>query len=85
MPQTITATKARENFADLINRVMYGGEEFIIKKQGKPAAVLTKVDKVQKKQAKKTSGLEFLLELSQFQAKGLPKDLAKNHDKYAWE
>ncbi len=29
-------------------------------------------------------GLEFLTKLTKYHAKGLPKDLAKNHDKYLW-
>lgn len=84
MLQTVSATKARENFAELINRVMYGGEEFLIEKQGKPAAILTKVNNIKKKPKKKISGIDFLLKLTTYRAKG-PKNLAKNHDKYIWE
>lgn len=46
MLQKISATKARENFADIINKVQYRGEEFLIEKQGKPVAVITLVDKI---------------------------------------
>lgn len=45
MLQKISATKARDNFADLLNRIQYRGEEFIIEKQGKPVAVITVVNK----------------------------------------
>ena len=82
MKQTITATEARERFADIINRVMYRGEEFIVQKQGKPAALITRLTDV--KITKKYTGTDFLLELTKHKFKG-PKDLAKNLDKYVWE
>lgn len=82
MRQTVTATQAREHFADLINRVLYRGEEFVVEKQGKPAALITKLsdDKI----TKKYTGTDFLLELTKYKFRG-PKDLAKNLDKYVWE
>lgn len=82
MKQTITATEARERFADLINRVMYRGEEFIVEKQGKPAALITRLTDA--KTTEKYTGTDFLLELTKHKFKG-PKDLAKNLDKYVWE
>lgn len=93
MLQTISATKARENFAEIINRVMYGDDEFIIEKQGKPAVKIVKIqkeptkiesDRQKKKATKKFNGREFLFELTKFRLKG-PKNFAKNHDQYIWE
>lgn len=81
MRQLISATEARERFADLINRVMYRGEEFIVEKQGKPAALITQLTD---EKTKKYTGADFLLELTKHKFKG-PNDLAKNLDKYVWE
>lgn len=85
MTNVVSATQARENFAEIINRVMYSGEEFIIEKQGKTAAILTPHRKIKnKKGVKKMTGTELLLKLTRYNFRG-PKDLAKNHDRYAWE
>ena len=43
MRRTITTTQARQNFADIINRIQYSGEEFVISKQGKPVAMIITV------------------------------------------
>lgn len=43
MTHTVSATNARNNFAEIINRVEYRGETFIIKKQGRPIAKITAV------------------------------------------
>lgn len=87
MVHIVTATKAREEFAEIINKVMYAGEKFIVKKQGKTAALITpfykKKPKVKRGKTKKP--IDFLLSLATYNLKGGPKDLAKNHDKYAWE
>lgn len=87
MKQTINATQARENFSEIINRVVYLGEDFIVKKQGKPAVLITKINKTvhKKEDEKKIKTTEFLLKLSHYKLQGGPKNLAKNHDKYTWE
>lgn len=85
MPQIVSATKARENFAEIVNRVFYRGEEFIVQKQGKPTALITRVKKRPEKIERKMPSSEFLLKLASYHFKGGPKDLAKNHDKYTWE
>lgn len=87
MVKTVSATQARNNFAEILNRVQYVGDEFIIEKQGKPIARITKPKETREKPRKKKldGGTAFLLALTKIKAKGLPKDLAKNHDKYAWE
>lgn len=82
MPQTISATIARDNFADIINQAMYAGKEYIVVKQGKPAVFITPAQKVM---PRRTSGTQFLLKLAKYNLRGGPKDLAKNHDKYIWE
>lgn len=87
MPQIISATEAREKFSELINRVLYRGEEFVVKKQGKPAALITNISTMTKKKkvAKTMKSTDFLLKLTTYNLKGGPKDLAKEHDKYTWE
>ena len=37
---TLSTTEARRDFADLVNRVAYGGERVNITRRGKPVAVL---------------------------------------------
>lgn len=37
MKNVISATKARNNFFEMLNSVIYKGEEFIVEKDGKPA------------------------------------------------
>lgn len=37
MTSVISATEARNNFFEMINSVIYKGEEFIVEKDGKPA------------------------------------------------
>lgn len=82
MRQTITATDARDRFADLINRVAYRGEEFVVEKQGKPAALITRITDAPVK--KTYTGTDFLRELVHYTFKG-PKNLARNLDAYVWE
>lgn len=82
MLQTISATTARDNFADIINKAMYTGQEYIVVKQGKPAVFITPAQKVM---TRRTSGTQFLLKLAKYNLGGGPKNLAKNHDKYTWE
>jgi len=37
MKNVISATEARNNFFEMLNSVIYKGEEFIVEKDGKPA------------------------------------------------
>lgn len=37
----VSATKAQRSLAELLSRVSYGGEEFIIERAGRPVAKLT--------------------------------------------
>lgn len=84
MPQLISATYAKNQFSEIVNRVIYQGEEFIVQKQGKPVVFITKADKLPKTKQKKFTTNDFLLKLATYNFKG-PKDLSQNLDKYAWE
>ena len=48
MLQTITTANARNNFANLLGEVYYGGKKYLIKKLGKPFAVLLNVEEYKK-------------------------------------
>lgn len=85
MPQFITATTAKNKFSEIVNRVIYQGEEFVVQKQGKPVILISRVTKKGVSQSKKFTTNDFLAQLAGIRAKGLPKDLAKNHDAYAWD
>ncbi len=43
MSHIINATQVRNKFAEIINRVQYRGEEFIVEKQGRPVAKIIAV------------------------------------------
>ncbi|MFC1790720.1 type II toxin-antitoxin system Phd/YefM family antitoxin [Patescibacteria group bacterium] len=43
MLQTVSIVKARSNFSDLLGQAYYGGKNFLIKKLGRPFAVLVGV------------------------------------------
>ncbi len=44
MPTRIRAADARNNFAEILGRAHFGGETFLIEKQGKPFAVVLGID-----------------------------------------
>ena len=44
----VAVTEARDTFADLLNRVAYGGEQVEIERHGKPVAVLVPPDVLQR-------------------------------------
>ena len=44
MPTKIRAAYARNNFAEILGRAHFGGETFLIEKQGKPFAVVLGID-----------------------------------------
>jgi hypothetical protein len=84
--EPVSATYARDNFAELMNQVMYQNRQFIVKKQGKIAAyIMPSIQDISTKISSKINGHQFLSNLSHYGLKKAPKDLAKNHDKYAWE
>jgi prevent-host-death family protein len=44
MLQSVDAARARNSFSDLVGQVYYGGKRFLIRKLGKPFAVLVSAD-----------------------------------------
>ncbi|MHB0871570.1 MAG: type II toxin-antitoxin system Phd/YefM family antitoxin [Chloroflexota bacterium] len=44
MPIKIRAADARNNFAEILGRAHFGGETFLIEKQGKPFAVVLGIE-----------------------------------------
>ena len=40
----ISVSEARERFAEIVNRVQYGGERVVIEKRGKPSVVLVSLE-----------------------------------------
>jgi prevent-host-death family protein len=48
MLQPVSVTQARNNFADLLGQVYYGGKRVLIQKQGKSLAVLTDAGEYQR-------------------------------------
>ncbi len=48
MPIKIRAADARNNFAEILGRAHFGGETFLIEKQGKPFAVVLGIEEYRK-------------------------------------
>ena len=48
MPIKIRAADARNKFAEILGRAHFGGETFLIEKQGKPFAVVLGIEEYQK-------------------------------------
>ena len=44
MAKRVSATKARDEFAEIINRVAYGGETVLVHRRRKPVAAIIPVD-----------------------------------------
>lgn len=61
MTQTISISKARNNFSELVNQVYYQGRQFLVKKMDRPMVVLIKVDELKEllKQADKAREKRF--------------------------
>lgn len=85
MPSLISATHAKNQFSEIVNRVLYGGEEFVVQKQGKPVVKIGPVTIAKDKTEIQDPGIQFLLKLASTKARGLPEDLSKNLNKYAWD
>jgi len=45
--KTIGITKARESFSELVNRVAFGGERYMVERRGKPLAALISAEEYQ--------------------------------------
>ncbi len=48
MPTRIRSADARNNFAEIIGRAHFGGETFVVEKQGKPVAVILGIGEYRK-------------------------------------
>jgi antitoxin Phd len=44
MPAKLTASAARQNFSDILNRVAYGGERVIVHRGKKPVAAVVAIE-----------------------------------------
>jgi prevent-host-death family protein len=44
MAKTVGIAKAREEFAELVNQVAFGGERYVVERRGKPLAALIGAD-----------------------------------------
>lgn len=44
MPSKLTASEARQNFSDILNRAAYGGERVIVHRGKKPLAALVPIE-----------------------------------------
>ncbi|MFJ4771946.1 type II toxin-antitoxin system Phd/YefM family antitoxin [Streptomyces uncialis] len=51
MAHEIPVTQARAELADLINRVVYGGETVVLTRHGKPLVALVSADELRKLEA----------------------------------
>lgn len=60
----VSATKAQRGLADLLSRVSYGEEEFIIERAGKPVAKLVRAAPAPKAREEKTCTFGEFLELT---------------------
>ncbi len=45
--ERVSTSKAREVFADLVNRVAYGGERIVIHRHGKDIAAIIPIDQLE--------------------------------------
>ena len=91
MKHTISVTEAARNFADIVSRVFYRGERFVLERGGKPVAQLIPVPR-----GGRLGDLPGLLEdvphLSIEEAEALGRDvneardsLPELHDEDPWE
>ena len=44
MPAKLTASAARQNFSDVVNRAAYGGERIIVHRSKKPVAAVVPIE-----------------------------------------
>lgn len=70
--QVISASEARNNFSEILSLVAFRGEEFEVRRKGKPVAVILP-QKSKKKVSKKSKALKAIEKLSKLNVK-LPTD-----------
>jgi prevent-host-death family protein len=58
MPIKIRAADARNNFAEILGRAHFGGETFLIEKQGKPFAVVLGIEEYRRLLGSPSEGSE---------------------------
>ena len=58
MPIRIRAADARNNFAEILGRAHFGGESFLIEKQGKPFAVVLGIEEYRRLLGASSEGAE---------------------------
>jgi prevent-host-death family protein len=44
MPPKLTASTARQNFSDIVNRAAYGGERIVVHRRKKPVAAVVPIE-----------------------------------------
>ena len=71
MSKSVSVAEAKNNFSDLLNRVIYRRERIIVSKHGKPVGALIS-----------TQDLERLEELEKQQALARVKEIKKRTKKY---
>ena len=47
MNHTVSALEARKNFGEILNRILYRGEEIFVERKGKPVAKIVPVVKME--------------------------------------
>ena len=85
---TISARDMLRNYKDVAERVQKTGESIIVTSQKKPQVAIVNVEDLEVlEEARGRRSTQATLELVGLIPKGsgLPKDLAQNHDKYAWD
>ena len=84
--QSISATKAREKFSEILSKVAYTNHVFVIERQGVPLAKLIKIDQNENLNETKTNSAKKYFEKIKKQngfTKG-PKDLVVKLDTYLY-
>lgn len=84
MTNTLSASVARDSFSEILNRVQFAGEEFIIEKQGKPTAIITSYKTGKQKKNNKPNWAKSMLSLSNKAGRSEVGDLSIKHDKYLY-
>jgi hypothetical protein len=84
--QLISATYARDNFAEIANLVLYQNQEFVVEKNGKPAVFIGPVKQIQQTEVSQIMTTnDFLKNLVGYKLKTKYKNFARDHDKFIWE
>jgi len=74
MPSKLTASTARQNFSDIVNRAAYGGERIIVHRRKKPVAAVIPIE-----------DLEFLEKLEDEIDLRAAREALKESGRISWE